>query len=196
MDQLHFRLQQGKQVCLTEELSKATVLLVKYSASAWNIDSLSQTNSNFDIQVIIKDPMGNVVSRQQSRPTDKLFLTAATDGVHQICFQTSGIYNSKVLVKLGVEVFIGGAGDPHIISPVEAQLHDLASVIRTAVGQVSLLQNEQNLQKTREDSYKALSTSIDSMIVKWGLIQGVMAILSSYYQVFHMRGFFRYKKLV
>lgn len=196
LDQLHFRLQQGKQICLTEELPKATVLLVKYSASAWNMDTLTLANSNFDIQVTIKDPMGNVVSRQQSRPTDRLFLTAATTGIHQICFQTSGIYNSKIIVKLGVEVFIGGAGDPHIISPVEAQLHDLASVIRTAVGQVSILQKEQSLQKSREDSYKILSNSIDSMIIKWGIIQAIMAIISSYYQVFHMRGFFRYKKLV
>lgn len=97
---------------------------------------------------------------------------------------------------MGLEVFIGDAGDPHITSPVEAQLNDLAFQISKAVDQASDLQREQTLQRDREQHFRSRSDRINSNVLRWAFLQIVILAAAAFYQVHSMRRFFRYKKLI
>lgn len=146
---------------------------------------------------MMQDPNGHTVVRQQSKPSDRLFLTAATTGDHLVCFQAMLTqYSPNIIVKLGLEVFIGDAGDPHITSPVEFQVNNLGYHISKAMDQASELQKEQTLQRDREQHFRALSEKVNRNVLKWAFIQIVILALTAVYQVHSLRRFFRYKKLI
>lgn len=105
-------------------------------------------------------------------------------------------YSPTVIVKLGLELFIGEAGDPHITSPVEAQLNDLAFKISNAVDQASELEKEQTLQRDREVHFRALSDKVNRNVLKWAFLQILILAATAVYQVHNLRRFFRYKKLI
>ena len=100
------------------------------------------------------------------------------------------------IVKLGLEVFIGDAGDPHITSPVEAQMNDLAFHISKAVDQASDLEREQSLQREREHHFRDLSEKVNKVVVRWATFQVFVLVATAVYQVHSLRRFFRAKKLV
>ena len=93
-------------------------------------------------------------------------------------------------------MFIGDAGDPHITSPVEAQLNDLAFQISKAVDQANDLQREQTLQRDREQHFRAGSDRINKNVPRWALFQLLILAVAAVYQGHHMRRFFRHKKLI
>lgn len=105
-------------------------------------------------------------------------------------------YSPNIYVKLGLEVFIGDAGDPHITSPVEAQLNDLAYRIGKAADQASDLQREQTLQREREQHFRAKSEAVNGKVLKWAILQAMILGIVAWFQVHHLRRFFRHKKLV
>ena len=148
--------------------------------------------------MLVQDPAGHTIARQQqSKRRDRFFLTAATTGDHLICFQAMLTqYSPNLTVKLGVEVFIGDAGNPHITSPVEAQLTDLAFQISKAVDQASDLQREQTLQRDREQHFRAASEKINRSVVRFAFFQATVLFIVGVYQVYSLRRFFRAKKLV
>ncbi len=93
-------------------------------------------------------------------------------------------------------MFIGDAGDPHITSPVEAQLNDLAFQIGKATEQTADLQREQALQRDREMSFREQSNSVNRKVFWWALLQALIVAGVAWFQVRHLRRFFRHKKLV
>jgi hypothetical protein len=105
-------------------------------------------------------------------------------------------YSPNVIIKLGLEVFIGDAGDPHITSPVEAQLSDIALQISKTTEQASDLQREQTLQREREALFRDGSAKLNASVLKWAVIQVIVIAAAAFYQVHHLQRFFRAKKLV
>ena len=97
---------------------------------------------------------------------------------------------------MGLEVFIGDAGDPHITSPVEAQINDLAFAIGKAVDQAADLQREQTLQRDREQHFRSRADQVNGKVLKWAILQAIILTLTGWMQVHHLRRFFRHKKLV
>lgn len=93
-------------------------------------------------------------------------------------------------------MFIGDAGDPHITSPVEAQLGDLAFQIGKTADQAADLQREQTLQRDREQHFRSRSEQVNGKVLRWALLQAVVLAATGWMQVHHLRRFFRYKKLV
>lgn len=197
LDMIHIRLEGIREKCLVEELPENTVVLVKHSATSWNSQTKQRQDIPFQLLTTVRDPSGHTVMRQQSKAMDRLFMTAATTGPHLICFQAMlQQYSPHSLIKLGLEVFIGDAGDPQIVSPVEAHLTDLTFQISKAVDQAADIQREQTLQREREGEYAHASITLNSNVSRWAVCQVIFLALAAFYQVHHLRRFFRAKKLV
>lgn len=148
------RLEPGRERCFLEKLPAKTVALFKYSALPWNMQTnqpLPELTSSLTLTVTVRENDNAVLTRKQSKPTDRLFLTAATTGDHYICFQAgltgSAAYNPNLAVKLAYEIFIGDAGDPHITAPVSLQLHELAQSFVKAIATAAEVEREQATQR-------------------------------------------------
>lgn len=198
LEKVHIRLEGIREKCLIEEqLSENTVVLVKHVATTWNSVTNMRVDMPLQLVTTVRDPSGHTVVRQQSKPNDRLFLTAATTGDHLICFQAMLTqYSPNVITKLGLEVFIGDPGDPHITSPVEATLTGLAFQISKAVDGAADLQREQSLQREREQHFRAKSDRVNSKVFWYAVLQILILAGAAVYQVYTLRRFFKSKKLV
>lgn len=159
--------------CVKETFLKQTVSLFKYSGTlVQNGHALpAEVNSSqFELIVTVKEADNNVLVRRHSKPTDKLFLTAASSGDHYICFQAQhpalshhhshGGSNAAVhrgvnplhfplgpYVDLALEIYTGQPGDSQITAPVTLQLAKLSSLVNKANDLVSDIRSEQGLQR-------------------------------------------------
>lgn len=211
---IHMRLEGMREKCLVEDLPANTVCLgtpshpfciphliafvVKHTASTWDTVRNEQvSNPNLQLLVTVRDPKGHTVTRQQSKPDGRVFLTAATTGEHQICFQAlMNQFQPNTVIKLPVEVFIGDAGDPHITSPVEAKLNDLSYSISRSNELVADIEREQALHRDREQSFRDRIDSLHSTTVRWPIIQALVLVGTAVWQMDHLKKFFKAKKLV
>lgn len=138
------------------------------------------------------------MTRQQSKPEGRLFLTAASTGEHLICFQSLSSHNMppNTVINLAVEIFLGDAGDPHITSPVEAKLNDLSYNIGRSNELVADIEREQALQRDREANFRAKTEGLRTTTWRWPIIQTVAVLGTAYLQMDHLKKFFKAKKLV
>lgn len=171
---------------------------MKHSATSWDTTrNVEVPNPNLQLLVTVRDPKGHTVTRQQSKPDGRVFLTAATTGEHLICFQAlMSQFQPNVVVKLPVEIFIGDAGDPHITSPVEAKLNDLSYNIGRSNELVADIEREQALHRDREVSFRERTDSLHSTAIRWPIVQAIVLLGTAFWQMDHLKKFFKAKKLV
>ncbi len=195
IDSVYMRFEGIKERCLAEDLLENTVLLVKHSAHAFTAGT--KVESPFQLLTSVRDTAGHTVTRQQSKPADRLFLTAPSTGVFLVCFQAMHqTYAPNVYLEVGLEVFIGDAGDHTITSPMEAHLTDVAAAIGKAGDLVADVGREQALQREREALFREKAHRVNADIAWWAVLQVLVLGAAAFYQVHHMRRFFRAKKLV
>ncbi len=126
-----------------------------------------------------------------------MFLTAASTGEHLICFRiASGQLPPNVVIKLSAEIFLGEAGDPHITSPVEAKLNDLSYTIGRSNSLVADIEREQALHRDREITFRDKTDALHTTAYRWPIIQAVVVLVTAYWQMDHLKKFFKAKKLV
>lgn len=118
-------------------------------------------------------------------------------GEHLICFQAlMSQFQPNVVVKLPVEIFIGDAGDPHITSPVEAKLNDLSYNIGRSNELVADIEREQALHRDREIAFRRRADGLNSTAIRWPIIQAIVVVATAFWQMDHLKKFFKAKKLV
>jgi hypothetical protein len=192
------RLENHKKRCFVEDLPKGTVLLIEFDSTLHNSVTHQRVDSvTHQVMVTVEEPSGHVLMRQNAKPTSRIFLTAAQDGEHVICFQPLlGQYIPNIYINLFAEIFLGEARDSRITSPMEAQLHEFAYALGKSNDLVNEVVREQGLQATREREFRFLSDRLCSLVVFIALAQIVLIVGMAGFQWWHMRHFFRSKKLV
>ena len=105
-------------------------------------------------------------------------------------------YTPNVYAKLSLEVFLGDAGDPNIVAPINAELNRLSYHIAKSNELVADVQREQALQRDRENHFRERSHKINKRTIYWPILQAVVVLLTCAWQINHLRHFFRTKKLV
>lgn len=192
------RLEGHRKRCFVEELPKGTVLLIEFDSTLHNSISNQRLDSpSYQMLVTVEEPSGHVITRQNSKPSSRLFVTAAVHGEHLICFQTLlGQYVPNVYTNLYAEIFLGEAGDPRITSPVEAHLHEFAYALSKSSELVAEVKREQGLQLQRETEFRDDSEGLCSMVVWMAILQTSLVLAAAAGQAWTLRGFFRSKKLV
>lgn len=197
-ESISIRLEGHKKRCYIEELLKGTVLLVEFDSSLHNSLTHQKLDApSYQILTTVEEPSGYVITRQNLKPSSRLFVTAAVNGDHLICFQTLlGQYMPNVYTSLWAEVYLGQDGDSRITSPVEAHLHEFSYALEKSGDLVDEVKREQALQNQRETQFRDLSESLCSMVFYVTLTQTSLVLLAAFLQAWTLRGFFRSKKLV
>lgn len=57
------------------------------------------------------------------------------------------------------------------------------------------IMKEQSYQRERERSFRDTSESTNARVQWWSIIQSAVMVLAGVYQIFHLRSFFRSKKV-
>jgi hypothetical protein len=76
------------------------------------------------------------------------------------------------------------------------KLSELQLRVRQLLDQVDQISKEQNYQRYREERFRETSESTNQRVLWWAIAQTLLLVVTGFWQMRHLRGFFEAKKLV
>eukprot|EP01114_Cavostelium_apophysatum_P020217 TRINITY_DN671_c0_g1_i1.p1 TRINITY_DN671_c0_g1~~TRINITY_DN671_c0_g1_i1.p1 ORF type:complete len:257 (+),score=53.79 TRINITY_DN671_c0_g1_i1:46-816(+) len=152
------------------------------------------------IKVVVTDPEGHNTIPSRVTPLEGRFaFTSQLGGEHKMCFQTNttgGWFGGKRKLKFHLDIETGeGATDYEDIAKQE-HLSALEVEVRKLNDRIKDIRAEQNYQRNRESSFRDTSESTNSRVVWWSVIQTAILLAAGFWQISHLKHFFKTKKLV
>jgi hypothetical protein len=176
-----------------------------------------------EVKVTVKEAhTNNVIVDQNIHKEGKFVFTSHVGGEHQICFSTvsksffggSGkrhvrlnsfflpsahqhsdcIWNCVQRVHLRIDM-----GEAAVDYDAVAKTEHLSAIeieVRKLIDKLSQIRQETVYQREREEEFRNTSESTNARIAWFSLGETLLLVFSGLYQVFHLKTFFKGKKLV
>jgi hypothetical protein len=194
---LYFYLTERAQRCFVEELPARTILLGDYK---------HPEAARKGVVVRVLGPGGNEVYSEAAEAVGRFAFHSTESGEHRVCVLSTARAapggktwpaDAGKTAKFHLRLEIHGEDAALLkdmakrdqLSSLERELLDLDS-------QVDLILKDLEYSKTQETHFRAQSERINTRIMWWSLFQTLLVLLSSVWQLWHLRSFFIAKKLV
>eukprot|EP00455_Lapot_gusevi_P006446 TRINITY_DN12759_c0_g1_i4.p1 TRINITY_DN12759_c0_g1~~TRINITY_DN12759_c0_g1_i4.p1 ORF type:complete len:221 (-),score=18.86 TRINITY_DN12759_c0_g1_i4:126-788(-) len=198
---IYFELTEGTEKCFIEEVPQDTLVVGFYRSP----DQFNTPNGYHDVHetgILITVKEAETEEELMSHYTDqqgRFAFTSHHGGEHHICFGTNTSHwmssdNRKFRVYLRIEV-----GEHAVDYDAIAKVEHLSAIeveIRRLFDKLGDIAHEQAYQKDREETFRNTSESTNERVMWWSSIETAILLLSGFYQVYHLKKFFRSKKLV
>ncbi|PIK58664.1 putative transmembrane emp24 domain-containing protein 4 [Apostichopus japonicus] len=102
--------------------------------------------------------------------------------------------SNKMRVHLDIEV--GEHANDYREIQEKDKLTELQLRVRQLLDQVEQIQKEQNYQRYREERFRHTSESTNQRVLWWSIAQTAILLVTGFWQMRHLKGFFEAKKLV
>jgi len=191
---LHFYLDSDETKCFIEELPSETAVEGHYKALEFDrATSTYLINDKLGIDVEVDEvESGHSVTKTRGPPEGKFTFTSHEAGDHTICITTnysSSMFSASTHIKFYLDMTVGSTRpniekDRSHVSGIVLKLRDLNS-------KMDEVQREQQYQREREASFRDLSEATNFRAVLYTLIQIVVLLATCFWQLRHLRSFFR-----
>ena len=98
--------------------------------------------------------------------------------------------------RLHLQISDGEEANDYLEIAREDKMDDLELRVKQVLSQIKQIQKEQNYQRYREARFRETSETTNWRVVYWSCIQLSILLLSGFWQMRHLKGFFQKKKLV
>lgn len=174
----------GKE-CFFETLKSQDELAVTFQVGDRDRDATEQLHCDFWIQ----SPSGKVIKTLTDASHGSVQIKAEENGKHVYCFsnEDSNMQTKDVSFNVHGVVYVDvndNSGD------------NLESSIRKLLELVYDVKNEQNYIVVRERTHRNTAESTNSRVKYWSIIQLVVIIFNSLFQVFYLKRFFEVKSAI
>eukprot|EP00451_Oxyrrhis_marina_P003382 CAMPEP_0204260882 /NCGR_PEP_ID=MMETSP0468-20130131/6628_1 /ASSEMBLY_ACC=CAM_ASM_000383 /TAXON_ID=2969 /ORGANISM="Oxyrrhis marina" /LENGTH=203 /DNA_ID=CAMNT_0051235367 /DNA_START=14 /DNA_END=625 /DNA_ORIENTATION=+ len=186
----YFYVNEGQTKCFVETVPQHQVLTAKYKH--WE-------NPGVQCSVEFKNPKGVTVFAKVVQPTEETGKTAymtQAAGEHKICIvcrSSKWFHSSSMKWELSVDV-----GDADLATN-PATSHDLNSAEQKAsavLARIDAIVAENDYERKLEASWRDTSESVHASIKWLNILQIIVMMGCSAFQVFHLKGFFQSQKLI
>ncbi|GMM44102.1 Emp24 protein [Pichia kluyveri] len=174
----------GKE-CFYENLKKNDELAVTFQVGDRDKDSTNQLNCDF----YIKSPSGKILKNLNDVTHGSIQIKAEENGKHLYCFsnEDSSLKTKDVSFNVHGVVYVDVNDNSD---------DNLESSIRKLLELVYDVKNEQNYIVVRERTHRNTAESTNSRVKYWSVIQLIVVILNSLFQVFYLKRFFEVKSAI
>lgn len=190
----------GDRKCFHKELSKGTLLQVRYNVEPYD-DKLNDyrqaNNQEFDVLIDIDETFddNHVVMHQKGSPNGEAAFNALQSGEHRICIQPQATrWLSKGKTKVNVEFDVGM--DTALDSRQKSTVKSLQNKINILSEKVMEIRREQKLVRERESKFRDASEAVNSRAMWWTVIQVIALGVVCAWQMRHLRSFFVKQKVL
>jgi len=218
---IYFNLEDGQNRCFLEEVPKDTLILGRFKA---DISALpggpavpgfqfagrpfggigaqqiqQQAPPGVGIKVTVTDPSGNLALQRDLPSEGRFALTSQMGGEFKICVQTNTSarwFGSKQKLKLHLDIETGESATDYEDIAKQEHLSVLEIEVRKLNDRLRDVRAEQNYQRNREVAFRDTSESTNSRVMWWSIIQTSILVCAGMWQIFHLKSFFKSKKLV
>ncbi|XP_067938373.1 transmembrane emp24 domain-containing protein eca-like [Watersipora subatra] len=196
---LYFHIQETEKKCFIEEIPEQTMVTGNYKVEMFDEqkNAFVPTLVGLGMLVQVQDPDDQELLSRMYAAEGRFTFTSHTPGEHQICLHsnsTAWFGGGKLRVHLDIQVG-DHAIDYQDIANKE-KLTELQLRVRQLLDQVDQIQKEQNYQRLREERFRQTSESTNQRVLYWALAQTCVLLLTGFWQMRHLKGFFEAKKLV
>ncbi|XP_071793682.1 transmembrane emp24 domain-containing protein 4-like [Asterias amurensis] len=199
---LYFHIGETEKKCFIEEIPDETMVIGNYKTQLYdkNTNDFMPSSPHIGMHVEVKDPDSKIILSKVYSSEGRFTFTSHTPGEHSICLYSNSTKwamfgaNNKMRVHLDIEV--GEHANDYKQIAEKDKLTELQLRIRQLLDQVAQVQKEQNYQRYREERFRQTSESTNQRVLWWSLGQTVILLVTGFWQMRHLKGFFEAKKLV
>jgi len=198
---LYFHIGETERKCFIEEIPDETMVVGHYKAQVFeprlNDFVNMPTNSNLGVHVSVQDPdLRSVMSRTYAAE-GRFTFTSHTAGEHIICLHSnSSAWFGGGQLRVHLDIQVGEHANDYQQIAAKDKLTELQLRVRQLLDQVEQITKEQNYQRYREERFRQTSESTNQRVLWWSIAQTLILLVTGFWQMRHLKGFFEAKKLV
>ncbi|CAG9859007.1 unnamed protein product [Phyllotreta striolata] len=182
-NELTFELPDSAKECFYEEIQKNTSCVLEFQVV---------TGGQYDVDVSLEDPKGNVLYKQVRMQFDSHSFVAQTYGIYKVCFSNEFSTFSHKLVymdfQVGDEQPLPGIGEH---ATVLTQMESSAQEIHKSL---STILDYQTHHRLREAQGRKRAEELNERVLWWSIMETLAVITCAFAQVFVLKNFFTDKK--
>ncbi|XP_055969013.1 transmembrane emp24 domain-containing protein 9-like [Sorex fumeus] len=190
-----------EEKCFIQEIPEGTVVIGNYKTELYDpvVGKFQPSPQWINLFAFVKDPENrNLLSRQYG-PQGRFMFTSKSPGEHQICLHLKSVrfplvYDGKLTMHLDMQ--LGERISDDAAFQDKDTLSQLHLRLRQLVEQMEQIRKEQEYQRWREERFRQTSESTNQRVLGWSVLQTLILVAIGVWQMQHLKGFFKAKKLV
>ncbi|EEZ97463.1 transmembrane emp24 domain-containing protein 3 [Tribolium castaneum] len=181
--ELTFELPDSAKECFHQEIHKNTSVTLEFQVV---------TGGQYDVDVSLQDPRGQVIYKQIKMQFDSHTFTAEHTGVYVVCFSNEFSTFSHKLVymdfQVGDEQPLPGLGEHvTVMTQMESSAQDIHKALTTIL-------DYQTHHRLREAQGRKRAEDLNERVLWWSIMETVAVITIAVGQVFVLKNFFTERK--
>ncbi|CAH3014987.1 unnamed protein product [Porites evermanni] len=198
---LYFHMGETEKKCFIEEIPDETMVTGKYKTQLYdeNIGDFLPSSPGIGMHVEVKDPNMKVILSKYYASEGRFTFTSHSPGEHLICLHSNSTRWSLWTggkLRIHLDISVGEHANDYQEIAAKDKLTELQLRIRQLLDQVEQISKEQNYQRFREERFRQTSESTNQRVLWWALGQTLILLVTGFWQMRHLKGFFEAKKLV
>ncbi|XP_037355858.1 transmembrane emp24 domain-containing protein 9-like [Talpa occidentalis] len=198
---VYLEVRELEEKCFIQEIPDGTVVIGKYKTELYDpaMEKYQPSPQWINLFVFVKDPENKNLLARQYGPQGSFTFTSQSPGEHQICLHLESIrfalfYDGKLTIHLDMQ--LGEHTNDYAEFETNDKLTQLHLRVQQLVEQVGLIQKEQEYQRWQEERFRQTSESTNQRVLWWSILQTLILVAIGVWQMRHLKGFFKAKKLV
>jgi len=195
---LYFHIAETERKCFIEEIPDQTMVIGNYKVQLFDPQTRGYADyPGIGMHVEVKSPEDQIILSKLYTSEGKFTFTSNMPGEHVIClYSNSTRWFAGAQLRVHLDIQAGEHAQDYSQIAAKDKLNELQLRIRQLLDQVEQITKEQNYQRYREERFRQTSESTSQRVLWWSIAQTVILLLTGFWQMRHLKGFFEAKKLV
>ncbi|XP_013388362.1 transmembrane emp24 domain-containing protein eca [Lingula anatina] len=196
---LYFHIGETEKKCFIEEIPDETMVVGNYKVEIFDRsqNAFLPTGGGLGMHVEVKDPDEKVILSRTYASDGRYTFTSHTAGEHTICLHSnSSAWFGGGQLRVHLDIQVGEHANDYPQIATKDKLTELQLRVRQLLDQVEQITKEQNYQRYREERFRQTSESTNQRVLWWSIAQTLVLLVTGFWQMRHLKGFFEAKKLV
>lgn len=196
---LYFHIGETERKCFIEEIPDETMVVGNYKVEMYDKtrNEYIPTITGLGMHAEVRDPSDRVLMSRMYAAEGRFTFTSHSAGEHTIClYSNSTAWFGGGQLRVHLDIQVGEHANDYQQIQAKDKLSELQLRVRQLLDQVEQITKEQNYQRYREERFRQTSESTNQRVLWWSIAQTVILLITGFWQIRHLKGFFEAKKLV
>jgi hypothetical protein len=196
---LYFHIGETEKKCFIEDIPDDTMVVGKYKVEIYDRQEgkFVPSVSGLGMHVEVRDPDDKSVMSRTYAAEGRFTFTSSNAGEHIVCLHAnSTAWFGGTQLRVHLSISVGERANDYEQIAAKDKLTELQLRVRQLLDQVEQISKEQNYQRYREERFRETSESTNQRVLYWALAQTLILLVTGFWQMRHLKGFFEAKKLV
>jgi len=192
---IYFEISPGRKVCFLEDVPGDTLISAEWSLTPTSEDA-DMAKAELILSVVLPNKDHNLFEKALPK-TGRDEFGARQPGEYEICFlvRQPG-WSRRATYKLNLDIESGAEAIDYDKLANSEDLSNLQVTLRHVSNQLRSLKKRQRYSRELAIEHSELSETTNDQIVYWSVIETLVLIGLSVYQVHYLKKFFKSKKVV